>query len=56
MRGKASRAEARADDVEKALHRVNREWTEAAAGRADALTRYVDAEIRKVREAMAEAV
>ena len=34
----------------------NGEWTEAAAGRADALTRYVDDEIRKVREAMAEAV
>ena len=56
VRGKASRAEERADEVEKALHRVNGEWTEAAAGRADALTRYVDDEIRKVREAMAEAV
>ena len=55
VRGAAGRAEARADEVEKALHRVNGEWTEAGAARGADLTRYVDDEIRKVRLAMAEA-
>ena len=55
VHGAAGRAEGRADEVEKALHRVNGELTEAGADRAAALTRYVDDEIRQLRVAMAEA-
>ena len=52
VHGAAGRAEGRADEVEKALHRVNGELVDTIAARADGLSSYINDEIRKVREAI----